>query len=180
MNELTNNTKLLTTNNIIIAANVILYFLVQNKISWAFVPKTFWENIKGEFPKLLSNTFMHADTNHLMFNMIALYTFGQIVNSYFNNKMGSLGYLIFYIIAGMANTFIYALFKSNSMIPTLGASGAIASVMAIYFLLLRDMESITKIVGFEVIGVFFKSGSGINYLAHLIGLGLGFASFKSF
>ena len=170
----------LSTNNIIIAVNVILYFLVQNKLKWAFIPKTFWDNSKGEWIKLLSNTFMHADLNHLAFNMIALYTFGQVVNTYMNNKLGSLGYIIFYIIAAIVNSFIYALFKSNSTIPTLGASGAIASVVAVYFLLFKDIDALKRVLSYEVIGMVFRDATGINYLAHLIGLGLGFITFKAF
>jgi membrane associated rhomboid family serine protease len=169
----------ITTNNIIIVVNIILHFLVQNKLEWALIPLKFWES-KGEWIKLLSSAFMHADLNHLAYNMIALYTFGSVVNKYINNKMGTMGYLIFYIIAAVANSFIYTLLKSKSPIPTLGASGAIASVMAIYFLIFKDIESIKRIVSFEVFGMLFRNATGINYLAHVIGLILGFLSFKTF
>ena len=168
----------ITTNNILIATNVILFLFVKNKLSWAFTPKVFWENLNGEWPKLLSSAFMHGSVSHLAFNMFALYSFGKVVEPFLKNKIGKFGYITFYILTAIINSYIYALLKSNSDIPTLGASGAIASVIAIYFLLFRDTAAITRVFGYEIIGLLFKNASGINYLAHLIGLGLGWVSFK--
>jgi membrane associated rhomboid family serine protease len=156
------------TTNLLILMNTILYF-TANASKWAFVPKTFWANMNSEAPKLLTSTFMHANLSHLMFNMVSLYLFGHLVEKY----MGSTTFFVFYIAAGILNTYIYALWNPKSSVMTLGASGAIASVVAIYFLIQQRTGSFMNVIYFELIGLMFGQLSGINYMAHLIGLGIG-------
>ena len=158
----------INVTNFLILVNTILY-LTTNNTKWAFVPKTFWTNMNLEAPKLLTSAFMHADITHLLFNMLSLYLFGTIVEKY----MGSSTYFMFYIFACVTGSYIYALINANSPVMTLGASGAISSIIAIYFLLLRKTGSFMNVVYFELMGVMFGQFSGINYMAHLIGLALG-------
>lgn len=74
---------------------------------------------------ILAAMFMHAGWLHLIFNMWALHVFGPNVE----DTMGRLGFLLFYIVCGLAATAAQLVHEPGSVIPTLGASGAISGVM---------------------------------------------------
>lgn len=158
----------MNATNFLIILNSILFF-TTNKLNWGFVPSVFWKNMNYEAPNLLMSNFMHADMTHLIFNMLALYSFGTVVEKY----MGYSKYIIFYFAASIIGTYIYALLRYNSNVMTIGASGAIASVIAIYFLMYRKTSHLMNVVYFELAGLIFGQLSGINYLSHLIGLFIG-------
>jgi membrane associated rhomboid family serine protease len=75
--------------------------------------------------------FMHAGWLHILGNMIFLWVFGDNVE----NAMGHLRYLIFFLLCGVAAALAQSLVDINSTVPTLGASGAIAGVLAAYLVL---------------------------------------------
>ncbi len=79
----------------------------------------------------LSNLFFHADWLHLLSNMWFLWIFGDNVE----DRMGSWRFLVFYLLCGAAATFLQWYFDSANVIPVIGASGAIAGVLAAYFFL---------------------------------------------
>jgi membrane associated rhomboid family serine protease len=83
---------------------------------------------------LLSSIFMHGGLVHLVGNMYFLYVLGDNVE----DALGHLGYLCFYLVCGMAADFSWYVFNSTSLEPCVGASGAIAGVMAAYFVLFRQ------------------------------------------
>jgi membrane associated rhomboid family serine protease len=80
---------------------------------------------------LLTSMFMHAGWLHIGGNMLFLYIFGDNVE----DRMGHLGYLLFYLICGIAASIAQILVNPTSQVPSLGASGAIAGVLASYLLL---------------------------------------------
>lgn len=157
-----------TATNFLIALNTLLYLISNNKV-WSFVPNAFWNNMNSEAPKLLTSSFMHSDISHLMFNMISLYVFGSVVE----NFMGQTSYIIFYLLACIFVNYVYALLYANSNVMTLGASGAISALAAIYFLMLKRTSSLVNVIYFEVMGLMFGQFSRINYMAHLLGLAIG-------
>jgi membrane associated rhomboid family serine protease len=75
--------------------------------------------------------FLHGGFWHLAGNMLFLWIFGDNVEDY----LGHFHYLIFYLGGGIAAALAQILVNPNSMIPTVGASGAIAGVMGGYFIL---------------------------------------------
>lgn len=75
-----------------------------------------------------SSMFIHGDWIHIIGNMIFLYIFGSNVEI----KMGHLKYLIFYILCGLAAALFHALTNLGSVVPMLGASGAISGVLGAY------------------------------------------------
>ncbi len=75
--------------------------------------------------------FLHAGWLHLIFNMLFLGIFGDNVEF----AMGSLRFLVFYLLCGVLATWAHIVFNWQSVIPSLGASGAIAGVLAGYVLL---------------------------------------------
>jgi len=79
----------------------------------------------------LTSLFIHGNWLHLIMNMWFLFIFGDNVE----DRMGRLPFLIFYLVCGLLATFLQWLFDPNLAIPVVGASGAIAGVLAAYFFL---------------------------------------------
>jgi membrane associated rhomboid family serine protease len=79
----------------------------------------------------LSSMFMHGDIMHIFGNMLFLFIFGDNVE----DRVGHIRYLLFYLLCGMAAAFGQILLGPESVIPMLGASGAISGVMGGYLLL---------------------------------------------
>ena len=80
---------------------------------------------------LLTSTFMHGGWIHLLGNMLFLFIFGDNVERAF----GSARYLGFYLVAGIVASLAHVAFNADSVIPSLGASGAISGVLAGYLVL---------------------------------------------
>ncbi len=96
---------------------------------YALVPRVF---LAGEqWIALFSSMFLHGGLGHLLSNMLFLYIFGDNLE----DKLGHFVYLAFYLICGLAATGLQILVNPNSLIPQLGASGAIAGVMGGYLVL---------------------------------------------
>jgi membrane associated rhomboid family serine protease len=85
--------------------------------------------------------FLHGGWLHLLSNMWALYIFGDNVE----DRLGSGRYLLFYLITGAAAGLAQALIGTTSRVPLVGASGAIAGVLAGYLLLYPTARVITLI-----------------------------------
>ena len=80
---------------------------------------------------LFTHMFLHGGWFHLLSNMWILYIFGDNVE----DRMGSLRYLVFYLLGGLAAASLQILVDPTSKLPSIGASGAIAAVLGAYFLL---------------------------------------------
>ena len=85
-------------------------------------------NFTERFFPFLSSMFIHGDWIHIIGNMIFLYIFGNNVEA----KMGHFKYLIFYVLCGLAAAIFHVLTNLGSLIPMLGASGAISGVLGAY------------------------------------------------
>jgi hypothetical protein len=80
---------------------------------------------------VLTSMFLHGGVLHLVFNMWFLWVFGRNVE----DALGHFPYLVFYLTCGLAAALAQTLADMNSLIPMVGASGAIAGVMGGYFVL---------------------------------------------
>jgi membrane associated rhomboid family serine protease len=80
---------------------------------------------------LLSYMFLHAGWLHLISNMLFLWVFGDNVEDAF----GYVGFLLFYILCGVAAALTHVLMEPTSTSPLIGASGAVSGVLAAYMLL---------------------------------------------
>ena len=80
---------------------------------------------------LLSCIFLHGGWMHFLGNMWFLHIFGDNVE----DRLGHVAYLLFYLFCGVGASAAHLATNSDSPIPTIGASGAIAGVMGAYFLL---------------------------------------------
>lgn len=80
---------------------------------------------------LLTSMFVHGGLLHVLGNMLYLWVFGDNVE----DAMGHAKFLLFYLLCGVAAGFAQMAIDSGSAIPEIGASGAIAGVLAAYFML---------------------------------------------
>ena len=90
---------------------------------------------------IFTSMFMHSGWWHLIGNMWVLYIFGDNIEDY----LGHFSYLVFYLLAGVAAIVLHALLNPTSMVPTVGASGAIAGVMGAFFILFPSARVLTLV-----------------------------------
>jgi hypothetical protein len=90
---------------------------------------------------LLTCIFLHGGWLHFLGNMWFLFIFGDNVE----DRLGRLGYLVFYLGSGVAASAAHLFTNPGSSLPTVGASGAIAAVMGAYFLLYPRARVLTLI-----------------------------------
>jgi membrane associated rhomboid family serine protease len=133
---------------LLILINVVVFFMELNRgddfiRSWAFVPAEFANDPAGEIQTVFTAMFMHGGWVHLFGNMLYLWIFGDNVEDNF----GSMPFLLFYLICGVIATFAQMLAMPASNIPNLGASGAIAGVLAAY-LVLFPRGRVTVMIGY--------------------------------
>ena len=94
---------------------------------------------KREYHRLISHGFVHANWEHLIVNMIVLYSFGNAIEAYFESGFGRLHniYFLFLYFGGMIFANVYALYKhqNNYYYNAVGASGAVSAILfaAIFF-----------------------------------------------
>jgi membrane associated rhomboid family serine protease len=81
-----------------------------------------------DYLPFVSNMFLHGGWLHLIVNMWTLWLFGRAVE----DQLGSGRYLVFYFPCGILASATYAALNPNSMVPALGASGAIAGILGCY------------------------------------------------
>lgn len=136
---------------------------------------------------LLTSMFMHGGIGHLVGNMLYLWIFGDNVE----HRFGHLLFLVFYLFSGLIASFAQILLDPDSIIPNLGASGAIFGVLGAYLVLfprnkvnvivLYTIVSVPAIIVigvwvaiqlFQTWGTMFQAGQtgGVAYMAHVGGL----------
>lgn len=140
----------------LIAANALMFLyelslgerLEGFLMSAAFIPDRMFDGgaiTPGEWgPGLQSallSMFLHGGWMHFLGNMLFLWVFGDNVE----DRLGHVRFLLFYLLAGFAATFVYAFVSPQSGIPAIGASGAIAGVLGAY-LFLHPMARIVTVV----------------------------------
>jgi membrane associated rhomboid family serine protease len=80
---------------------------------------------------LVTYMFLHGNFMHLLGNMVFLWVFGDNVE----DAMGHVRFLFFYMICGIFAGVTHAMISSQSNVPMIGASGAVAGVIAAYLML---------------------------------------------
>jgi len=80
---------------------------------------------------ILTSMFMHGGWLHLIGNMLFLWVFGDNVE----DALGHARFLLFYLLCGIAAALTQALPDPHSVVPVIGASGAISGVLGAYLLL---------------------------------------------
>jgi membrane associated rhomboid family serine protease len=139
---------------------------------------------------LLFSMFMHASWLHIGGNMLYLWIFGDNIE----DRIGSVKFLVFYLLCGLAASAADIMFKTDSIIPSLGASGAIAGVLGAYLVLFPKRKvnvlvarQVVTMPAFIVLGLWILlqifsqisvvggETGGIAYMAHIGGFVAGVA-----
>ena len=167
---------------------------------WGIVPAELtaaWSsgvNLPGEALTLVTSQFLHGGWLHILGNMLYLWIFGNNVE----DRLGRFRFLLFYLVGGVVAGLTQVAIASNSPVPTIGASGAIAATLGAY-LVLFPRARITSLVflGFFyqlidvpaiiVLGFWFvlqlldgltslgmvQTGGGVAFFAHIGGFVVG-------
>ncbi|MCW2960083.1 MAG: putative integral rane protein [Thermoleophilia bacterium] len=162
-------------------------------------PRTVLAQVDQHAPALtlITSIFLHGGLLHLLFNMLFLWVYGNNVE----DAMHRLGFLAFYVLAGLASGLAQALVVPNAGVPQVGASGAIAAVIGAYLVLYPRVRMWTMIIppiplllwlpAWLVAGVWgitqflatWQSvfaptalDGGVAYMAHFAGFALGLAT----
>ncbi|HYP39314.1 MAG TPA: rhomboid family intramembrane serine protease [Chloroflexia bacterium] len=210
------HTGLPIVNLALIAINIVMFLLQMSSdaitYGWSLIPReiTTGQDIVGLVPvgggqlqlfaaplgipylTLLTSMFMHGGLLHIGSNMLFLFIFGDNVEA----NMGAIKYLLFYLLCGFAADFAQILLGGgDSVIPNLGASGAIAGVLGAYLILFPQaqiralipfglMSTITFVPAILMIGIWIVmqfvsvfiageqaggGGGGVAYWAHIGG-----------
>jgi membrane associated rhomboid family serine protease len=138
---------------------------------------------------LLSSMFMHASWLHIGGNMLYLWIFGDNIE----DRIGRVKFLVFYLLCGLAADAADIIVKTDSIIPSLGASGAIAGVLGAYLVLFPKRkvkvlvaQQVVTMPAFIVLGLWILlqvfsqisvvgGQGGIAYMAHIGGFVAGVA-----
>lgn len=138
---------------VLIAINLVVFFLeLQNGDAfvnkWAFTPAKFSADPASAAPTVFTAMFLHGGWAHLLGNMLYLWIFGDNVE----DRLGKVGFLIFYLATGIAATFAQYVFNPMMNIPNLGASGAIAGVLGAYILMFP--KALVRVaIGYQVVAL---------------------------
>jgi membrane associated rhomboid family serine protease len=143
---------------------------------------------------LLLSLFMHGSWLHLLGNMLFLWIFGNNIE----DRLGRVRFVLFYLLCGVGASLAHVLFNMNSLVPVIGASGAVSGIMGAYlalfprarvrtlvfiFILATTMDipaSVFLVIWFVFQFLSAGGGSGIAWLAHVGGFILGFLLIKVF
>ncbi len=85
---------------------------------------------RGQVDRLVTHGFIHADWQHLLFNMITLYFFGRVAERVISGIIGPVGFLLFYVSAiVIAILPSWLRHRRDARYRSLGASGAVSAVL---------------------------------------------------
>ena len=140
---------------------------------------------RGQYDRFITHGFVHADGGHLIFNMITLFFFGSVIESFYRQYFFDLGFVLFYL-GGLIVAIIpsYLKHKNDHQWASLGASGAVSAVLFAYILfepwkLIFVFFIPVPAIIFAVLYVAYSILSGkrgnshINHSAHLWGAAYG-------
>jgi membrane associated rhomboid family serine protease len=130
---------IVTVSLIILNAIVFLHeaalgpYLDRFVMAYGLVPArlVFWDGDPldpARFLPLITSMFWHGGWLHLLGNMLYLWIFGDNVE----DKLGHFRFLLFYLLAGIVASLAQVMLNPASLLPTIGASGAIAGVLGAY------------------------------------------------
>lgn len=88
---------------------------------------------------VLTSMFLHGGWVHVISNLLYLRVFGDNIE----DRLGHVGYLLFYVAAGAAGALAHWLVEPTSAVPVVGASGAIAGVLGAYIVLFPRARILT-------------------------------------
>jgi membrane associated rhomboid family serine protease len=138
-----------------------------------------------EYHRLVTYGLVHADLGHLFFNMLTLFFFGRVLESFYTMELGTFGFLLFYL-GGLVVSILPTYLKNrrNPNYHSLGASGAVSAVLFAYILFapwnriivfVLPMPAILYAVLYVGYSIYMDRAGrdNINHSAHLWGAAYG-------
>jgi membrane associated rhomboid family serine protease len=158
---------------VIIGVNVVVFFLERFGNDAAVINKYALQPLlihyQHEYYRAFTAMFLHANFQHIIFNMIALLIVGPAVEV----LLGKARFLALYLIAGLAGS-VASYLLSPATILGLGASGAIMGLLGAYIVIgLRRRLPVVPVVALLVLNLIIGFTGGIDWRAHLGGLAAG-------
>lgn len=169
--------------------------IVEHETKWGGVEREVVD-IGSAVPPLLTlftSLFLHGGWMHVIGNLWFLLIFGDNVE----DRFGHIGYVLMYLVCGLAAGILHIVSDANSLLPTIGASGAIAGVMGAYLFLypkavvmtLVPLGIFTRLMPIPApifLGIWFliqiisgvfteQGGGGVAWWAHIGGFAAGLA-----
>ena len=99
--------------------------------TWGLIPARLISDPSTSWTNIFSSMFLHGGWFHIINNMWVLLIFGDNVEA----GMGKIRYLIFYLLSGVAAGLLQTYILPASLVPMIGASGAVAGVLGAYLIL---------------------------------------------
>lgn len=152
--------------------------------------------LAGDVVSVITSMFLHGGIAHIAGNMVFLFVFGDNIE----DRFGHLKYLLIYLLWGILAAYSHSLVatdNTNSLVPAVGASGAISGVLGAYLVMFPRAKIFTVVFAFFittiripaiaflpiwfimqlVFGFIFPLSGGVAYFAHIGGFvaGLGTA-----
>jgi len=186
---------------------ITITIIVLNALAWLF-EVSLPHDVLNEFltvygvvpayfsaPTLITSMFLHGSWSHVIGNMWYLWIFGDNVE----DRVGHGRFIFFYLLCGIAAALGQVAVNPSSVLPTIGASGAIAGVMGAYFVLYPHSRVLTLVpwifiqiielpaimlLGFWFLMQLFSAGAiavtasshgsgGVAFAAHVVGFVVG-------
>jgi membrane associated rhomboid family serine protease len=142
-------------------------------------------NRQREYYRLVTYGLVHADFNHLLFNMITLFFFGRQMEGFYASQLGTFGFALFYI-GGLVVSILptYLRNRGNPNYRSLGASGAVSAVLFGFVVLAPWARIVVFVIPMPAIiyALLYTAYSmymdkwgqgGVNHSAHLWGAAYG-------
>lgn len=168
------NTPMAPTVVGLVVLNVVVYLFsrlnpAQSYLRFAMIPVRIHH---GQWYRLITAAFLHANTEHILFNMITLLVIGSPVEA----LVGRVRFVAIYLIAGIGGS-VCSYLLSAPDIEGIGASGAIFGLFGAYAVLARrhrfDTRLVLILIVIELVISFLDPG--IDWRAHIGGLVVGAA-----
>ncbi|GBE05373.1 MAG TPA: rhomboid family intramembrane serine protease [Nitrospirae bacterium] len=94
------------------------------------------------FLSVFTSMFIHGSFLHLFANMLYLWIFGDNIE----DRLGKVRFILFYLTCGLLAAYAHALTESHSMVPMIGASGAVSGILGAYLLLFPHAKVRTIVI----------------------------------
>ena len=172
---------------LLVIINIVVFILTElsgqrNMLfsSFGLVPNQVWTNFKVW--QLFTYLFVHGGFLHIFFNMFVLWMFGKDLEI----QWGKNEFLLFYFTCGIGAGLMTVLFSLNSIVPIVGASGAIYGLLVaygftypnrmVYLYLFFPLKVKYMVLGLGVIAFFASlsaNQSNVSHITHLSGMIIG-------
>lgn len=168
---------------LLIAVTCIISFLAfsNGKLMQALILWPPAVTRRHQYWRLLSYGLVHADGQHLLFNMITLFFFGRAMESLYAQYLGPLGFVLFYA-GGLLVSILpsYITHRNDADYRSLGASGAVSAVLfafillqpwAMIFVFFLPLPAILYAIAYIAYSIYMdhQGRSSINHSAHMWG-----------